>query len=283
VDVRAIPLGKLRVAEWNSNRPGAELIRKTRRSIERFGLVANLVVRKHPTRRGAFEVLSGNHRLELLAELGFDEAPCVVVDVDDARARLLAATLNRGGVNDPIAYAQLVADVIAELGSTAELEELLPETPESLDVALARLEALPERVPRDDAYPLVSTWKLGFKLEAALAADRHGALVGGEDAAAMSWWYGHVFDKVLELGAGGFIAKLDYVDLDDVDFDLEALMASPDVDGAPRARVFAIVGATKRALTARVSKAAKAAGAELERLALDEHDDLVFGAWRSTS
>jgi hypothetical protein len=276
VEVRAVRLDRLRPAEWNSNRPGPELVRKLRRSIERFGLVSNLVVRKHPTRRGAFEVLSGNHRLELLRELGFDEAPVVVVDVDDARARLLAVALNRGGSDDPIAYAKLVADVIDALGSTDELEELLPVTAETLEAALARLEELPPPVPRDDAYPLLDTWALGFKLEAALACRRRSAALAlGEEREALGWWYGHVFDRV-HVGAG-VLEAVDFVDFDDTrGADLELVFA------APGERVLAFVGTAKRALSAHVRKAA-AGRAELELLALDEHDDLVFGSWRATA
>jgi hypothetical protein len=277
VDVRAIPLGKLRAAEWNANRPGPELVRKLRRSLERFGLVSNLVVRKHPTRRGSFEVLSGNHRLELLLELGFDEAPCVVVDVDDARARLLAVTLNRGGENDPQAYAQLIADVVDALGSSDELIELLPETAESLDVALARLEALPAPAPQAGRYPLVSTWKLGFKLEAALACRRRDvALAAGEDAEALAWWYGHAFARAsIADGDGSYFA--DFVDLDDAGVDLARVFRGGGEF------VLALAGTSRRSMSAAVRKAAKAVGGELEVLAIDEHDDVVFGSWRSTS
>ena len=275
MDVRAIPLGKLRAAEWNANEPGAELVRKLRRSIERFGLVANLVVRKHPTRRGAFEVLSGNHRLDILRELGFDEAPCVVVDVDDARARLLAVALNRGGENDPQAYSRLIADVVDALGSADELVELLPESTESIDAALARLEALPDAIPSAGRYPLVDTFALGFKLEAALACgNRQRALAFGEHAEDFAWWYGHVFERVVV----GSLDFADFADIDDLDVD-----AFPRGARSPHEFVLTAIGETKRALTARVAKLAKIAGAELDRLALDEHDGLVFGSWRSTS
>jgi len=276
VDVVEIPLAKLRLAEWNANRPSDELVRKLKRSIERFGVVANLVVRRHPTRRGAFEVLSGNHRLELYRELGLESTACVIVDVDDARARLLAVALNRGGSDDPIAYSELIRDVIAGLGDRSELEDLLPETDDSIDAALARLEALPPAVPRDDRYPLLDTMRLGFKLEAALACRRRKlALTAGDSVAELAWWYGHVFARARPL-AGARLELADYVDLDDAHTDLELAFAGGE-------RVISIVGTAKRALSSRVSMAAKTAGAELERLALDEHDGLVFGSWRSTT
>jgi ParB-like chromosome segregation protein Spo0J len=133
VDVVAIPLAKLHRADWNANRVGEETLQKIRRSIEQFGVVENLVVRPHPKKRGGFEVLSGNHRRDLYAEAGLVEAPCVIVKVDDAHARLLAQTLNRTrGTDDPLAYRELLEQVVAEL-SVESVLEFLPETPVSLD------------------------------------------------------------------------------------------------------------------------------------------------------
>ena len=42
-----------------------------------------------------YEVLAGNQRLRVLRELDVDSVHCVVVDLDDADARLLAQALNR--------------------------------------------------------------------------------------------------------------------------------------------------------------------------------------------
>lgn len=129
------------------------MLAKIRRSIEQFGLVEHLVARPHPTEHGCYEVISGNHRLQLLAEMGFDTAPVVVIEVDDARARLLAQTLNRTrGSDDPIAYAELLNDVLTQMGAeegTKAALALLPETESSLEWALQSLAAeQPDTVPR---------------------------------------------------------------------------------------------------------------------------------------
>src|SRR2546426_31242 len=81
--VNQIPLEHLVEADWNANRVPPGTLAKIRRSIERYGIVENLVARPHPTREGCFEVLSGNHRLRLLHQLNYRAAPVVVVTLGD--------------------------------------------------------------------------------------------------------------------------------------------------------------------------------------------------------
>jgi ParB family chromosome partitioning protein len=86
MQVESIPLSCLRPAPWNPNRVSRGTRAKICRSIEEFGVVENLVARPHPEEVGAWEVISGNHRLQILAELGHTEVSVVVVALDDAHA-----------------------------------------------------------------------------------------------------------------------------------------------------------------------------------------------------
>jgi DNA modification methylase len=136
MDVRDLSLDCLDEAPWNANRVPRPILDKIRRSISEFGVVENLVARPQPGQPDRFEVISGNHRLRLFRELGLDFAPVVVVELDDAHARVLAQTLNRTrGSDDPKAYARLLEQVLAEL-EVGEVTALLPETEATIDAVL---------------------------------------------------------------------------------------------------------------------------------------------------
>ena len=131
-----LPLGQLREASWNANRMNPAMLKKLKTSISRYDLVEPLVVR--PLADGSYEVVSGNQRLSVVHELGFTHATCVVVNLDDAHARLLAQELNRiQGEEDLGLRAELIREVLKHL-SREEILALLPETEGSLD-ALASL------------------------------------------------------------------------------------------------------------------------------------------------
>jgi ParB family transcriptional regulator, chromosome partitioning protein len=131
-----LPLEKLHEAPWNPNTMDKETLAKLKRSLAQYGLVTNLVVR--PIGDDTYEVLSGNQRLKVLNELGYALAPCVLADLDDAHARLLAQALNRiQGEDDLGLRAELVREVLKHL-TEEEVLGILPETLVSLK-ALASL------------------------------------------------------------------------------------------------------------------------------------------------
>ncbi len=125
-----LPMTRLTRPTWNSNVMKEEVLSKLRESIRRYDLVENLVVRLLPD--GLYEVLSGSQRLGVLAELGYTHVPCVVVDVNDAEAKLLSQALNHiQGEDDLGLRAELLRDVLRELPQDQVLS-ILPESSESL-------------------------------------------------------------------------------------------------------------------------------------------------------
>ena len=136
MDIVNLPLDLLREAPWNPNTMDEAMLARLRESVTRYGIVENLVVR--PLNDKAYEVIGGNQRLRVLRESGVTDVSCVVVDLDDTHARLLAQALNRiEGSDDLGLKAELVRDILRTLPQS-EVLGILPETADSLK-ALASL------------------------------------------------------------------------------------------------------------------------------------------------
>jgi ParB family chromosome partitioning protein len=130
-----LPLDQLKAAPWNPNQMDAAMLQKLRESLTRYGLVQNLVVR--PVDDTRYEVLSGNQRLQILRDLQRSPVPCVVVDLDDAQARLLSQALNRIAGDDNLGLkAELLKQVLKTLPEQ-EVLKLLPETTQSLQAMVS--------------------------------------------------------------------------------------------------------------------------------------------------
>ena len=125
-----ISLTELRPAPWNPNQMDETMISRLRESISKYGLVEPLVARKIDEEQ--YEVLSGNQRLKVLEDLDFKSVPCVIVELDDARAMLLAQALNGLRGEDDLALKGALQKEILSSVSEDEVLYLLPETIESL-------------------------------------------------------------------------------------------------------------------------------------------------------
>jgi ParB family transcriptional regulator, chromosome partitioning protein len=130
LEIIDLPMARIHAADWNPNMMDATMRSRLRRSIERFGLVLPLVV--PPNTDGNYETIGGAQRLTVLRELGIDPVPCVVVNADNANARLLAQALNRiQGQDDLGLQAELVRELLQSLPQE-EVLQLLPETAQGL-------------------------------------------------------------------------------------------------------------------------------------------------------
>ena len=127
MEVIELPIDVLKEAIWNVNQVDEAMMQRLRTSIGKYGLVQNLVVRQVA---GGYEVLSGNHRLKLLKELCITMVPCVVVDIDDAHARLLAQALNHIHGDDDLG---LRAELIREVMQVIPEDEVLMVLPDTMD------------------------------------------------------------------------------------------------------------------------------------------------------
>ncbi len=124
-----LPLDRLREVPWNPNRMDEHMMARLRESIKSYGLVENLVVRQMGD---IYEVLSGNQRLMVLRDLGLKAVPCVVADLDDAHARLLAQALNHIQGQDDLGLRAELVKTILDTIPEKEIAAILPETVENL-------------------------------------------------------------------------------------------------------------------------------------------------------
>ncbi|MBM2824771.1 MAG: ParB-like nuclease protein [Dehalococcoidales bacterium] len=89
-------------------------------------MVENLVVR--PVSDDFFEVLSGNHRLKVIKEAGFTFALCVVANLGDAHARLLAQALNHIRGDDNLGLRAELLRKALETVTEQQVLAIIPET-----------------------------------------------------------------------------------------------------------------------------------------------------------
>jgi len=157
----------------NANVMPAEFLEKLKGHIARSGRYPALVVRSlgnskdFAREQPKLQILDGHHRLIVLKELDHQK---VRVDnwgdLSDSQAQLLVATLNRlQGQDDAEKRAQLLAGLQQDLDlSTAELAELLPETPEDLGKLLA-LNDPPAELAQPDDEQLALPWTVFATVE----------------------------------------------------------------------------------------------------------------------
>ena len=131
-----IGVEKLKPNPWNPNRMSDEMRAKLKVYIEREGFVEPLVVR----RKGeGFEILGGYHRWGIAKELGYETVPCVVLDLDDRRAKILSVNLNEmKGQSLP----NLLANLVHDLSKQLTLEDLESQLPYSISELKDSLELL---------------------------------------------------------------------------------------------------------------------------------------------
>jgi len=136
LQITDIPIDKLTPNPWNPNRMSPEMRHKLKEYIKREGFVEPIVVRP---KGEAFEILGGFHRWSIAAELEFKSVPCMIVNLDDRRAKILSVNLNEmKGQSLP----DLLANLVHDLSRDLTLEDLETQLPYSMDELKDSLELL---------------------------------------------------------------------------------------------------------------------------------------------
>ncbi len=147
--IEQIAVDQIHANFWNVNRMSDAMRQKLKRYIEREGLVQPLVVRPHPSIEGEYELLGGEHRWRVCREeLGFKSLPCVVVELDDKRAKILSVNLNSmTGETVPSLLSNLLNDLNQDM-PIEDMVALLPYEKRDIQDTLSLMQ-LPEGLAAD--------------------------------------------------------------------------------------------------------------------------------------
>ena len=145
MDIQKIKIDRLVPNDWNPNYIKPDIYKKLKRNIERqTDSVLPIVVRKHPSKKGFYQIIDGYHRFNIYKELGRTEIDVVVIEANDEDAKILTVNLNYlRGQAKPLEYARLIHDLSEKL-TIDDLSLVLPDTKLQL---LDRLELL--KLPSD--------------------------------------------------------------------------------------------------------------------------------------
>ena len=87
--IKNIKIKDLKPAEYNPRQMSDDEMEKLKTSIKEFGMVEPIVVNKDLT------IIGGHQRVTAAGMLGLDEVPCILLDLDKQKEKLLNLALNK--------------------------------------------------------------------------------------------------------------------------------------------------------------------------------------------
>jgi len=117
---KTISIDYLQPNTWNPNKMDKKTYQAEKESIEQYGVIAPIIVR--PFQEG-YEIVDGEHRLNVCYDLGYKEIPCIVIhNLEDKDAKKLTIILNETkGQNDKIELGKLLGDLEKDFGDNLKL------------------------------------------------------------------------------------------------------------------------------------------------------------------
>jgi ParB-like chromosome segregation protein Spo0J len=107
--IEEVPLEKLSIAPYNPRKISPEAMAKLEKSLVTFGCVDPLIVNK----RTGYRVIGGHQRLAVLRKHNRPTAPCVILDIEEDREKMLNIALNNQNLAGEYDFSQL-ADLLLE-------------------------------------------------------------------------------------------------------------------------------------------------------------------------
>ncbi len=142
----SLPICQLHAHPDNANRMSKPKFNKLIGHLDTTGQYEPLVVRKHPLKENAWQLLNGHHRLRALRQLKHTHADCVVFAADDAQARLYLLNLNRLTGRDNVYKKAKLIERLCRCYTPRDLARRLGETKTSIEKlnALSKNQPLPK-------------------------------------------------------------------------------------------------------------------------------------------
>lgn len=188
---------------WNHNQMDPVAYKKLKgwltRSLKKSGRIAlPVVVRTHPTEKGKYQIIDGEHRWRAVGEIGETKVDVHIYECDDIDARMLTDALNYiRGTPDQDREAAYLQDLLTAGGTIEEMAEFthkskdeLEDIVESYDIKFEDV-AIPELSSDDgssDTFGGQDDWmelKFNVPKDAALIIEselsRIGALLKGKN------------------------------------------------------------------------------------------------------
>ncbi len=131
--IQVIGIDRLLANPASPNRMPKAAFAKLKSHIERTGNYEPLVVRSRSGRPRCFEIINGAHRAEVLRQLGYTWADCVVWEVDDDEMLVLSGTLNRLRGRDDLGAKSALIKRLCERFDVRQLVARLPESRKTIE------------------------------------------------------------------------------------------------------------------------------------------------------
>jgi DNA modification methylase len=149
--IEQVPIADLRPDPFNPRRISDGELEALTRSIQQFGLVDPIIVRREDR-----TIIGGHQRLVAAARLGLETAPVIYVDLSPEQAKLLNLALNRiSGEWDQ----ELLARMLADLQGTPDVDISLSGFEEDEIAKLLKTLDARERRDRPERFDLDAAWE----------------------------------------------------------------------------------------------------------------------------
>lgn len=135
--IQVLPIAKLHPNPWNPNVQTAAVQEAERQSIDVFGFIDPVTVRRHPDLPGEWEIVDGEHRWRDLVSRGESQIEAIELELDDAAARKLTIVLNETRGDADVAMLGMLLVELEALMPAEDLGIALPYTPSELEHLLS--------------------------------------------------------------------------------------------------------------------------------------------------